>query len=110
MMVLSDGTGMRRRTTTMFPWKRKAVQPLATEDDLPGFTGAERARLQFARWLVRHGRLSEGMEGQEAAWAPQLSQAPLLLRTALASSAMTVRTFRTLRRSHPRSPVEATTE
>ena len=72
----------------MFPWKRKAEQPLATEDDLPGFTGAQRARLtslrahlrsrdpaceigldarrlQFARWLVRHGRLSEGKDGQK---------------------------------------------
>jgi len=49
----------------MFPWKRKAEQPLATEDDLPGFTSAERARLQFARWLVKHGRLSEGKDGQK---------------------------------------------
>jgi hypothetical protein len=77
----------------MLPWKRKVEQPSAAEDDLPGFTRAQRARLtrlcrhlrsrapdltcepdarrlQFARWLVRHGRLSEGMEGQEAAWAP----------------------------------------
>jgi len=117
----------------MFPWKRKAEQPLATEDDLPGFTGAQRARLtslrahlrsrdpaceigldarrlQFARWLVRRGRLSEGMDGQEAAWAPQLSQAPHLLRTALASGAMAFRSFTAFRRSHPRSPVEATIE
>ena len=74
----------------MFPWKRKAEQPLATEDELPGFTSAQRTRLtrlrahirsrapdltcvpdarrlQFARWLVECGRLSEGVEGQESA-------------------------------------------
>jgi len=78
---------------SMFPWKRKAEQPSAAGDDPYGFTRAQRARLtklrahlrsrdpdltygldarrlQFARWLVKHGRLSEGMEGQEAAWAP----------------------------------------
>ncbi len=87
----------------MFPWKRKAEQPSAAGDDLPGFTRAQRARLtrlrahlrshapdltcgpdarrlQFARWLVRHGRLSEGMDAQEAARASQLSQAPHLVR------------------------------
>jgi hypothetical protein len=74
----------------MFPWKRKAEQTSATEDELPGFTCAQRARLtrlrahlrsrapdltwapdarrlQFARWLVECGRLSEGVEGQESA-------------------------------------------
>jgi hypothetical protein len=74
----------------MFPWNRKAEQLSATEDELPGFTCAQRARLtrlrahirsrapdltcvpdarrlQFARWLVKHGRLSEGVEEQESA-------------------------------------------
>lgn len=77
----------------MFPWNRKAEQPSPARDDLLGFTRAQRARLtrlrahlrsrdpdltcgldarrlQFARWLVRHGRLSEGIDGQEVAWAP----------------------------------------
>jgi len=72
----------------MFPWKRKAEQPSAAGDDLPGFTRAQRARLtrlrahlrsrapdltygldarrlEFARWLVKHGRLSEGKDGQK---------------------------------------------
>jgi hypothetical protein len=94
-----------------FPWKRKAEQPSAAGDELPGFTRAQRARLtrlrahlrsrdldltygldarrlQFARWLVRHGRLSERVEEQEVAEAPSRRRCPHLLRTGLASGAV----------------------